>query len=186
MFAFAVYGEDQVKALLPGVQKAVTGLRADARVIGIETEVKDFGGARDETIVTQLLAWRDANVAKGRPWYRVSPFKNTYHARGGAIDLKVTARPAGMSLTDAYAALGKIAPRHGLVWGGTFKPVAGQTAATSLDPYHFQSAQSLDRVTARWNEWVKSPEFPRRGAAELAVIVALVVLALVFLFLRSR
>ena len=173
---FAVKGEAQLKYLLPGVQTAIAALRADARTLGIETVVGDYGGARTQDIVTRLIQWRDEAVAAGEAWYRVSPWGKTKHAFGGAADLYVTKRPANMTEAQAYATLGKLAPRRGLVWGGTFNP--------KPDIWHFESQQSLEQLEARWIDWQKSPDFPK-GAADPLVLAVLVVLALV-VFLLSR
>lgn len=173
---FAVKGEAQLAYLLPGVQDAIAKLRADARAIGIETVVGDYGGARTQDIVTRLIQWRDEAVAAGEDWYRVSPWGKTKHAFGGAADLYVTKRPANMTEAQAYAALGKLAPRRGLVWGGTFTP--------KPDIWHFESQQSLSQLETRWNEWTKDPKFPK-GFADPFVLLALVVLALV-IFLLTR
>lgn len=171
-----VFGESQLKYLHPNVQEAERKLRADAAAIGIEYKIADFGGVRNLDIVNQLIAWRDEAVARGEDYYRVAPFNKTKHALGSAFDIRVTKRPAGMSTSEAYAKLGALARPHGLIWGGTFSSPA--------DPYHFESQLSLEKLSARWQEWVKSAAYPRMGFADWTVLVVIAVAFLLFLSFR--
>lgn len=173
-----VEGESQLRWLLPGVRDAFAKTRADAAAEGITVSVADFGGARTQTIVQQLIAWRDQAVRNGEPYYRVSPYATTKHALGAAVDFKVETRPAGMTLAQAYARVGALARPHGLLWGGNFPPPA--------DVYHLESQQTLDQLAPRWAAWQKDPAFPRMGFAEWGVVLALALLAFVLVyFLRS-
>lgn len=170
-----VYGESQLRWLLPGVQDAFAKTRADALAEGITIKVADFGGARTEGIVAQLLKWRDEAVAAGQPSYRVSPFATTKHALGGAVDFRVTAHPSSMTVDQAYARVGALARPHGLVWGGNFSSPA--------DPYHLESQQSLAELAPRWAAWQKDPKFPRLGFADWTLLAILAILFAAFLYL---
>lgn len=174
-----VYGESQLQFLLPGVQEAFAKTRADAAAEGITLAVKDFGGARTEPVVAQLLAWRDAAVKNGEPYYRVSPYKSTKHRYGAALDFKVTAHPSSMTAAQAYARVGALARPHGLLWGGTFSAPA--------DIYHLESQQTLEQLAPRWDAWRASADYPRVGAVllELLGVLALVLLVILYL-LRAR
>lgn len=155
MDGLAVTGESQQDYLPPAMRAAMVNLRAEARALGIVTEIPDYGGARTKAITDQLIVWRDEAVKNGEPYYRVSPFETGKHGVGGAEDLRVTKRPAGMSLDQAYATLGRLAPKHGLIWGGTFSAPA--------DPFHFESQKARAELSARWDAWRVSPEFPKPG-----------------------
>lgn len=173
----ATRGEAQLRWLLPGVQTAEKKLRAHAASQGIEYIIAEFGGARTESVVSMLLRWRDEAVARGEPFYRVSPYKSTYHSRGAAFDIRITKRPAGMSLDDAYRVLGEYAPKIGLVWGGNFSQPA--------DIYHFQSQQTLAQVEARWLNWINDPAYPS-GFADPWVLGALVLVGIILLIILRR
>jgi hypothetical protein len=175
---FAVTGDKQLLWLLPGVQDAEKKLRAFAASKGITYVIANYGGARDEQIVAQLLRWRDAAVEAGEPFYRVSPFKSTKHSRGGAFDIRVLTTPPGMSKDDAYRILGAEAPKYGLIWGGTFSAPA--------DPFHFESQQSLAKLEARWAEWRKDPRFPQGVTDWVTLAIIALIGAVVLFFLIPR
>ena len=170
---FATKGDKQLLWLLPGVQTAEKELRAFAASKGISYVIANFGGARTEQIVAQLIRWRDEAVAAGEKWYRVSPFKTGKHARGGAFDIRITGTPPGMTKDQAYAVLGRQAPQYGLIWGGTF--------SSPSDPFHFESQQSLAKLDARWAEWIKDPRFPQ-GYTDWLTVAIIVLFGLVVLF----
>lgn len=173
---YATTGDKQLLWLLPGVQEAERKLRAFAASKGISYVVANFGGARTEQIVAQLIRWRDEAVAAGEPFYRVSPFKSTKHSRGGAFDIRILRTPPGMSKDEAYAVLGREAPKYGLIWGGTF--------SAPSDPFHFESQQSLAKLEARWAEWVNDPRFPQGYTDWLTLAIWAFIGALVVLLIR--
>lgn len=170
---YATTGDKQLLWLLPGVQEAEKKLRAFAASKGISYVIANFGGARTEQIVAQLIRWRDEAVAAGEPFYRVSPFKVGKHARGGAFDIRITGTPAGMTKDAAYRVLGMQAPQYGLIWGGTFSEPA--------DPFHFESQQSIARLDARWAEWINDPRFPQ-GYTDWLTLAIITLVGLVILF----
>lgn len=157
-------------------------MRAYATSNGIKYHIANFGGARTEQIVAQLIRWRDEAVAAGEPWYRVSPFTVGKHARGAAFDIRIDETPEGMTDDEAYAFLGKQAPQFGLIWGGRFRTSASQPAA---DPFHFESQQSLMQLDARWAEWVKDPKFPR-GFIDIPTMIVLAIVGVIIAFFLLR
>lgn len=173
-----VYGDSQLRWVLPGVREAFEKTRADALAVGIKIKVNDFGGARTPGIVSQLIEWRDKAVAQGEPSYRVSSFEKGKHGVGGAVDFSVTSHPVSMSEDAAYAKVAQLARPHGLVWGGTFSAPA--------DIFHLESQQTRDQLQTRWNEWVKSPQFPRMGVAEYSILAALAIVALILILAYLR
>jgi hypothetical protein len=175
---YATTGDRQLLWLLPGVQEAERKLRAFAASKGITYVIANFGGARTEQIVAQLLRWRDEAVAQGEPWYRVSPFKSTKHSRGGAFDIRITTTPKGMTKDAAYRILGMQAPQYGLIWGGTF--------SAPSDPFHFESQQPLSKLEARWAEWINDPRFPQGYTDWLTIAIIAFVGAVVLFFLLPR
>ena len=178
-----VYGESQLCWLPPGMRDAFAATRADAAGQGITIAVSDFGGARTPGITEQLTAWRDAAVAKGEPWYRVSPFALGKHGVGGAVDFRIVSRPATMSEETALARVGALGRNHGLLWGGNFRASGG-----AADPWHLESQWSRDQLAVRWDAWTQSPDYPRLGAADWTVLVVLAALFIVggfFLFQRG-
>lgn len=150
-----VEGEEQQRFLLPRVRVAIESLRAEAKKNGIGTKVRDYGGSRTKKIVDQLITWRDEAVKDGEPYYRVSPYESGKHAVGGAEDLEVTSRPAGMTEAAAYATLGRLCTKYGLIWGGTFSAPA--------DIYHFESKRTRAEMLPEWNTFRASPDFPKPG-----------------------
>lgn len=174
-----VYGESQLRWVLPGVRTAYEKTRDDAAAEGITITVADFGGARTAGIVAQLIKWRDEAVAAGQPSYRVAPYGVTKHGLGAAVDFHVTKHPTTMTEAQAYARVGALARPHGLLWGGNFSSPA--------DPFHLESQQTIDQLTPRWAAWQKDPAFPRMGAAEWSLLAVMALLFMAFIFLaRSR
>lgn len=115
---------------LPRLIDRMDVLAVRAATAGIGFEIAEFGALRTKEQVALLIRWRDEEVAKGHPYYRVSPWEKGKHPVGGAADVRVTQYPAAMTRKEAYAKLGALAKEVGLVWGGTFPPPA--------DIYHFE------------------------------------------------
>lgn len=160
-----VAGWEQIKYLLPEMQTAELRLRGRAQALGISYTIPDYAGTRTVADTTQLIQWRDEAVAAARAaaarkagattasidaagkaaYYRVAPFSAGKHGVGGAFDIRVSSKPATMTNAQAYAALGKVAPELGLIWGGTFSAPA--------DPFHFESNRSREELEDLFVAW---------------------------------
>lgn len=138
---------------LPDLQTAFAQLSQYAQTQGITINVADFGGFRTLGDTTTILADRqndftaavnagqiaaDTTLNAFRP---VAPYGHSYHNYGAAFDVRIDARPSGMTEYQAESVLGAYAPRIGLTWGGTF---------TNPDPPHFQLAVPLATAEAMY------------------------------------
>jgi hypothetical protein len=129
-----------VDGCLPALVQAYTTLQqmAAAPPLGIAFGVADYGGLRDEATVEQLQLWEQQAVARGEKPYRVAPYGYTKHEYGGAFDVRIIIGGSG----DPFAELGKLAPRCGLIWGGTW--------LVEPDVRHFELEAPLDVLRTEW------------------------------------
>ncbi len=138
---------------LPELTTAIDALGQLAAAQGIRFTTADYGGYRTVADTTEILGYRQAEYgiyaaqmqAAGQTplpinqWRPIAPYGRSFHDYGAARDLTITAKPSGMTSSQALAALGALAPQVGLRWGHSFG-----------DDPHFELAISLDDAAARW------------------------------------
>ena len=166
---------------LPEFRAREAKLRALAAAEGLQYGVADYGGLRTEADTTRILEFRqrdyDAYVRRVRAagktplpitgaWDNgnarpIQPFGKSFHNYGAAADIVPTVVPAGMTFSSAQNALGRLAGKAGLVWGGLW-------TGTSNDPRHVQLATGLAQVAEMWKQFqaggtVTAPQSPGAG-----------------------
>lgn len=162
---------------LPELRAAEAGMRAQATREGITYDIADFGGLRTQSDTTTILGYRAREYAtyvaqqkaKGlkpvdidtfRP---IAPFGLSYHNYGAAFDVLIIGAPPGMSFAQALIHLSAMAPTYGLRWGGLFpKP----------DAPHFELAQPLAVVEAKWKAYTSPPSLPDTSSLPGPSIIA--------------
>lgn len=141
---------------LPALDDAIAQLEQLAAAQGISFTIANFGGYRTAADTALILGYRDADyavyaakqLANGvtpiamKKWRPIATYGNSFHDYGGARDLAITAKPYGMSDSDALEVLGQLAPSAGLRWGGSFN-----------DPAHFELPVPIGAVAAAWAEY---------------------------------
>lgn len=187
MIAFGISSIPPDAALahhLPEFRARELKLRGLAAAAGIQYGVADFGGLRTEADTAQALRFRDLDYAAyvqrvraaGRvplpitgPWddgkpRPIQPFGKSFHNFGAAADLVPTVVPAGMTFSSAQNALGALAGKAGLVWGGLW-------SGDSYDPRHVQLATGLAQVRDMWNQYQAgvAPTAPQSPGAGIVI-----------------
>lgn len=163
---FTPAGLDRLAGVLPELRAAELALRAYADRQGLVYELPRFGGLRTAAEQAQLVAWRDAAVARGEASYPVAPAGQSKHGVGAAFDLKLLrigtrdvaqlAPDRDAMLDAAYRALADRAPTFGLKAGYYFP---------RSDPFHFELPLSLGELSRRWTAFATS------GAGTVAAVV---------------
>lgn len=134
--------------ILPELRDAEAKLRQLASENGITYSIADFGGIRSESDTTRILRYRDNDYAvyvaamkrqnktpiTKELWRPIAPFGGSMHNFGAAFDVSI--------ITGNLQALGALAPKAGLKWGGTF--------VHRKDYPHFELPISLNDAKAKW------------------------------------
>lgn len=150
---YTLEGED------PELTANLEKLARFASTEGIEFDTADFGGVRTEADTVKILKYRDDDYAvyvrelrARKPgatpvpkttWRPINPWGTSMHNYGCARDLKITRKPQSMTESHAMERLGDLAPKCGLVWGGTFR---------RFDGPHMQLDLTLSQAKARWED----------------------------------
>lgn len=163
----------------PQLAAAEDRLRALAAANGLAYSVnrEESGGfVRSQADTAKYMAYRDAEwmayaaaeKKAGRvpvnkyTWRPIAAFGSSYHNFGAAFDVTM--------VRGTYAALGALAARAGLVWGGTFP-------AARKDIFHFQLPISILEARARWLARGNAPGVARiTTAAQALALMAVLVL----------
>ena len=126
-------------------------LQQQLAVSGIQIGIADFGGFRSQADTTRILDYRtteyNAAIATGaiapstsidrfRP---IAPYGHSFHDYGAAFDIRFKSIPASLTIDQAEAIAGQLAPSLGLRWGGNF---------TNPDPVHFELDVPLSQARA--------------------------------------
>jgi hypothetical protein len=139
MASFTPAGLWQILTALPELKTKEAAFRDAMDKVGMAYSLPDYAGVRTEAQQAQLVAWRDAAVAQGEPWYPVAPPGSTYHEYGAAFDITITT-PANPQDSD-YAMAAEVGTGVGLNAGYFFD---------SPDPFHFELDYSIAQVQQMW------------------------------------
>lgn len=165
-----------LSAALPELVAAEARLRAEADALGIGYRIADWGGVRTQADTTQLLRWRDEHVARGGTTYPVAPWGRSYHNFGAAFDVKITRRRPNRTDRQELQALGALAPKVGLRWGGLW-------SGTKNDPFHFELPITLADARQRWQ---RHSGTTAAGVPNASVLMLVGLAALAWWFLAGR
>jgi hypothetical protein len=166
----------------PYILERANSLADFATSQGMDISIPAYGGFRSFATQQQLVAWRDAAVAKGSPSYAVAPAGKSNHedllgdGYGHAFDVKINYH-AESSDDAAYRKLADFAPALGLRAGYYFH---------KSDPFHFEDA----RMKTNGTSWLLdptggtdtgAPSSSPTGAASWLLLLAVAFLGVLFL-----
>lgn len=161
--------------LVPQFRVGLSGLIAELETIGIRVQLADAGGVRSEADTVRAIKARDADYAAyvarakkagktplgiyeawdvgddGKPAPRpIAPYGSSFHNYACAGDLIVVARPQNMTVAQAQAKIGELAPKHGLRWGGNWP-------GNKRDPRHVELAVTLAEARKLYEQFTGKP-----------------------------